>query len=94
MLMNDSTWKAAAAVTAGLLVCGLAARAEAQIVPTVVQEPASTPPSVLAGMKVTCLQGPNVLIPSATCPVVRVVRQHLLGIQLSRQSRLDGHCCL
>lgn len=70
-MMNDVKWKAAAAALAGLLVCALAERAEAQIVPTVVSVPASTPPAVPAGMKVTCLLGPKVLASSATCPVVQ-----------------------
>lgn len=39
--------------------------------PQVVQVPANAPPPVPAGMKVTCLTGPNVLQSSPTCPVVK-----------------------
>ncbi|HEY4941335.1 MAG TPA: hypothetical protein VII56_07890 [Rhizomicrobium sp.] len=33
--------------------------------------PANSNPPVPAGLKVTCLKGPNVLVPSKTCPVVK-----------------------
>jgi hypothetical protein len=70
-MMHDSKWKAAAALVVGLVVLGFAARADAQIAPAVVQVPANAPPAVPSGMKVTCLVGPNVLVSSPTCPVVK-----------------------
>ena len=37
----------------------------------VVYVPASSPPPVPTGLKVTCMNGPNTLQPAKTCPVVK-----------------------
>jgi hypothetical protein len=52
----------------------LVAPAVAQVKPAraeIAYVPANSNPPVPAGLKVTCLTGPNVLTPSKTCPVVK-----------------------
>jgi hypothetical protein len=52
------------------IVLAFVAPAAAQDRARIVFVPANKPPPVPAGLKVTCLTGPNVLTSSKTCPVV------------------------
>jgi hypothetical protein len=49
----------------------LSSKALAQAAPTVVNVPANSGPVPQSGLKVTCLEGPNVLVSSQTCPVIK-----------------------
>ncbi|RKH49302.1 tectonin domain-containing protein [Corallococcus llansteffanensis] len=60
-----------AALALGLLVLVAAPRAEAQLTPTAMQVPSSTPLAIPAGMKVTCTPGPGTGAASPTCPVLK-----------------------
>jgi hypothetical protein len=54
-----------------LLVAPAAAQMKKSDAATVAYVPANSNPPVPAGLKVTCLKGPDVLAPSKTCPVVK-----------------------
>ena len=60
-----------AAAALGLLVVAPAAAQVKKDVPRIANVPANSNPPVPAGLKVTCLKGPDVLAPSKTCPVVK-----------------------
>ena len=49
----------------------LSSQALAQAAPTVVNVPRESSPVPQTGLKVECLEGPNVLVPSQTCPVIK-----------------------
>jgi hypothetical protein len=70
-MRSHSKLKSLVALTLGLLALVLAPRAEAQTTPTVAQVPANAPPAIPAGMKVACMQGPNVLTAATNCPVLK-----------------------
>jgi hypothetical protein len=55
----------------GLLLVPPATAQVNTLVPRITYLPINSSPSVPAGLKVTCMQGPNVLTPSKTCPVVQ-----------------------
>lgn len=55
----------------GLLLVPPAAAQEKKDRARIAYVPATSNPPVPAGLKVTCLKGPNVLTPSKTCPVVK-----------------------
>ena len=55
----------------GLLLVAPAAAQEKKDEAVVVNVPANSNPPVPAGLKVTCMQGPDVLTESKTCPVVK-----------------------
>ena len=59
------------AAVAVLLVGPAAAQVPKPAGATIVSVPATSHPPVPAGLKVTCLRGPNVLQSSKTCPVVK-----------------------
>lgn len=54
-----------------VLAAALSSQAHAQAAPTVVNVPQNSSPVPESGLKVTCLEGPNVLVPSQTCPVIK-----------------------
>jgi hypothetical protein len=56
----------------GLLLVAPAAAQEKKDEAVVVNVPANSNPPVPVSLKVTCLQGPDVLTDSKTCPVVKV----------------------
>ncbi|XXF75684.1 hypothetical protein P2318_21795 [Myxococcaceae bacterium GXIMD 01537] len=60
-----------AALCLGLMTFAVGTTAAAQSVPTVATVPANQPPTLPAGTKVTCTQGPNTGAPSTTCPVLK-----------------------
>ena len=53
------------------LAAALSSQALAQAAPTVVNVPEKSSPVPESGLKVTCMEGPNVLVPSQTCPVIK-----------------------
>jgi len=55
----------------GLLLVAPAAAQVKKDAPTIALVPANSNPPVPAGLKVTCLTGPDVLTESKTCPVVK-----------------------
>jgi hypothetical protein len=69
MHMRLSGFLAVAAI--GLLLVAPAAAQGKKDEAVVVYVPTNSNPPVPAGLKATCLQGPDVLTPSKTCPVVK-----------------------
>jgi hypothetical protein len=60
-----------AAAAIGLLLVAPAAAQDKKAAARIVYVPANSNPPVPAGLKVVCLQGPDTLTPSKTCPVVK-----------------------
>lgn len=69
--MNTRLSVLLAAAAVGLVAVAPAAAQMKKPVAEIVYVPATSNPPVPAGLKVTCLTGPNVLTSSKTCPVVK-----------------------
>lgn len=69
--MHTRSSEILAAAAIGLLLVAPAAALDKKTTATIAYVPANSNPPVPQGLKVVCMQGPNALTPSKTCPVVK-----------------------